>query len=77
MEKRNKKSRIVLKGKDIMPTHIEERTITPFVLMCTWWGMTIARGKIIVDNGKYLGSSGDGKYLKLKLNPEVLNHPIV
>jgi len=42
-----------------------------------WPVMTIARGKIIVDNGKYLGSSGDGKYLKLKLNPEVLNHPIV
>ena len=31
----------MLKGKDIMPTHIEERTITPFVLMCTWWGMAI------------------------------------
>ena len=42
-----------------------------------WPVMTIARGKIIVDNGKFLGNAGDGQFIKMKMNPETLVAPIV
>lgn len=36
-----KKKGMSLKGKDIMPTLPQERTMTNFQLLCTWWGMAI------------------------------------
>jgi len=38
-----------------------------------WPVMTILRGKIMVDNGEYLASPNDGRYLKRKIPAEILN----
>ena len=39
--------------------------------------MTILRGKVIVDDGKLLGSSSDGQWLSRKVSPSVLAQPVV
>jgi dihydropyrimidinase len=39
--------------------------------------MTILRGKVIVEDGKLLGSSSDGRWLKRKVSPDVLARPVV
>jgi dihydropyrimidinase len=39
--------------------------------------MTILRGKVIVEDGKLMGSSSDGQWLKRKVAPEVLARPVV
>lgn len=33
---------------------------------------TIARGKVIVDNGQFLGKAGDGKFVRRRIEPRVL-----
>ena len=38
--------------------------------------MTIARGKVIVEDGKFLGQPGDGRWLKRKVASEVLARPM-
>jgi hypothetical protein len=37
--------------------------------------MTILRGKVVVENGKYFASPRDGRYLKRKIGAEILNGP--
>jgi len=39
--------------------------------------MSILRGKVIVEDGKLMGSSSDGQWLKRKVAPEVLARPVV
>jgi dihydropyrimidinase len=39
--------------------------------------MTILRGKVIVEDGKLLGSSEDGRWLKRKVAADVLARPVV
>jgi dihydropyrimidinase len=39
--------------------------------------MTILRGKVIVEDGKLLGSSADGRWLKRKVSSDVLARPVV
>ena len=39
--------------------------------------MTILRGKVIVDNGKLVGSSSDGRWLKRRIANEMLARPAV
>jgi dihydropyrimidinase len=39
--------------------------------------MTILRGKVIVENGKLLGNSTDGRWLKRRVSSEVISRPIV
>ena len=39
--------------------------------------MTMLRGKIIVQGGKLVGSSSDGKWLPRKVSPGVLAQPVV
>ena len=39
--------------------------------------MTIAKGKVIVENGEFIGKAGDGEFVKMKMNPETLVAPIV
>ena len=39
--------------------------------------MTILRGKVIVENGKLIGSSTDGKWLKRRVSSEVISKPSV
>jgi len=39
--------------------------------------MTILRGKVIVEDGKLLGSSSDGRWLPRKVSAEVLTRPVV
>ena len=42
-----------------------------------WPVMTILRGKVMVENGKFLGAPSDGKYLKRKIPAEIRNGPVV
>jgi len=37
-----------------------------------WPVMTILRGKVMVEHGRYLGSPGDGRYLKRKISSRTL-----
>jgi dihydropyrimidinase len=39
--------------------------------------MTILRGKVIVEDGRLLGSSADGRWLKRKVSSDVLARPVV
>jgi len=39
--------------------------------------MTILRGKVIVENGKLVGSSSDGRWLKRRVSGDVLARPVV
>lgn len=39
--------------------------------------MTILRGKVIVEDGKFLGSSSDGRWLKRKVSGDILTRPAV
>ena len=39
--------------------------------------MTILRGKVIVEDGKLMGSSSDGQWLKRKVAPDMLARPVV
>jgi dihydropyrimidinase len=40
-----------------------------------WPATTILRGRVMVEDGRYLGSPKDGKYLKRKIRTEMLNAP--
>jgi dihydropyrimidinase len=35
--------------------------------------MTISRGKIIVENGTYVGQVGDGRFVKRKIDPQIID----
>jgi len=39
--------------------------------------MTILRGKVIVENGKLVGSTSDGRWLKRRVSGDVLARPVV
>lgn len=39
--------------------------------------MTILRGKVIVADGRLVGSSSDGRWLARKVSGDILNHPVV
>lgn len=36
--------------------------------------MTLCRGKVIIEDGKYIGSLNDGKFIRRKINPEILKN---
>jgi len=38
--------------------------------------MTILRGKVIMEDGKLIGSASDGQWLSRKVSPEVLGRPV-
>ena len=38
--------------------------------------MTILRGKVIVENGAYVGSPGDGRFVARSIVPEVVERPV-
>ena len=38
---------------------------------------TILRGKVIVDDGRLLGSPDDGQWLPREVDAEILSHPAV
>ena len=38
-----------------------------------WPVVTLLRGKVMVENGQYFGSPNDGRYLKRKISPDILN----
>jgi dihydropyrimidinase len=42
-----------------------------------WPSTTILRGRVIVDNGQLLGSTDYGQWLPRKIDPEVLQRPVV
>ncbi len=37
-----------------------------------WPAMTIARGKVIIEDGRYVGSLGNGEFLKRRIGKEIL-----
>ncbi len=42
-----------------------------------WPVMTIAKGKVIVENGEFKGEAGAGEFLKRKLHPDINVRPIL
>ena len=40
-----------------------------------WPVMTILRGKIVVENGQFMGDLTDGKYLKRSISKNILSGP--
>ena len=42
-----------------------------------WPVMTIMRGVVKVENGKYLGKPGDGRYLKRKIPADIIRGPML
>jgi hypothetical protein len=40
-----------------------------------WPVTTILRGKVVVDNGRLLGDTRDGKLVHRKIAPDVLRRP--
>lgn len=45
--------------------------------MFAWPVMTLLRGQVKVENGKYLGKAGDGQHLKRKIPAEVIAGPLL
>jgi dihydropyrimidinase len=39
--------------------------------------MTMLRGKVIAEDGKFIGQKGDGRFLKREIDPEILRYPAV
>jgi len=39
--------------------------------------LTMLRGKVIAENGKYIGRKGDGRFVKRRIDPDVLRYPVV
>jgi len=39
--------------------------------------LTMLRGKVIAENGKFIGQKGDGKFLKRQIDEDVLRYPVV
>ena len=39
--------------------------------------MTLLRGKVIVEDGKLVGSSTDGRWLKRRVSGDVISRPVV
>jgi dihydropyrimidinase len=39
--------------------------------------LTMLRGKIIVEEGRFIGEQGDGQFIKREIGPDILQHPIV
>src|SRR5207245_1933034 len=42
-----------------------------------WPVMTLLRGKVVVEGGKFLGAAADGRYLKRKIPAEIRGGPAV
>ena len=42
-----------------------------------WPVTTILRGKVVVDDGQFLGAPGGGKYLKRKITTEIIGGPML
>ena len=42
-----------------------------------WPIVTILRGKVMVENSQYFGSPNDGRYLKRKISPNILNGTVL
>ena len=40
-----------------------------------WPVLTMLRGKVMVENGQYLGKPGDGRYLKRKIGENIRSGP--
>jgi len=40
-----------------------------------WPVLTMLRGNVVVENGAFLGSPGDGQYLKRKIPSEIITGP--
>jgi dihydropyrimidinase len=45
--------------------------------LAAWPSLTMLRGKIVVDNGRYAGALADGKFLARKIPDEVRARPAV
>ena len=42
-----------------------------------WPVVTILRGKVVVENGQFLGREGAGQYLKRKIPAEIIAGPML
>ncbi|HET6926708.1 MAG TPA: amidohydrolase family protein, partial [Hyphomicrobiaceae bacterium] len=42
-----------------------------------WPVVTVLRGKVVVENGRFLGRDGGGQYLKRKIASEIIAGPML
>ena len=56
---------------------LHESDYTPWEgrAMDAWPCMTILRGKVVVEDERFLGREGDGPYLKRKIRSEIIAGP--
>ena len=45
--------------------------------VAAWPSMTVLRGKIVVENGQFHASPGDGQFLQRKIPDEIRSRPAV
>ena len=62
-------------GRALSKDDLHESDYTPWegYKVAAWPGMTLLRGKVVVDGERFLGAPGDGQLLKRKLHESVLN----
>ena len=63
----------------ITASHLHEADYTPWegYEAAAWPILTILRGKIMMENGEFLGDTKDGKLLRRKIAEDVLSRPVV
>jgi dihydropyrimidinase len=61
----------------VRATDLHETDYTPWEghEIFAWPAMTILRGKVMVEDGKYFASPSDGRYLKRKIAAKILDGP--
>jgi dihydropyrimidinase len=63
----------IRRGK-IQAADLHETDYTPWEHdIFAWPVVTMLRGKVMVENGRYFADPGDGRHLKRKIAPEILN----
>ena len=57
--------------------HISDYSIWEGTDVEGWPTMTILRGKVVVEDGNFYGTLGDGRFQRRKLDPAVADRPVV
>ena len=65
----------VKKALSMSDLHIGDYSIWEGWEINGWPTTTILRGKVVVENGQFSGSLGDGQFIPRKIAPEILNRP--
>ncbi|MBI4182366.1 MAG: amidohydrolase family protein [Proteobacteria bacterium] len=63
----------------VSSAHLHETDYTPWEgrEVTAWPAMTILRGKVVVEDGQFLGDPRDGQYLKRRIPEEIRSRPAI